>query len=55
MSMVIFVKNAEKSTFEEYFQEALKVEKNMLSLKGNLGAEPSKDKGKTKETMSKPS
>jgi hypothetical protein len=37
------------------FQESLKVEKNMMSLKGNPGSEPSKDKGKNKETMSKPS
>jgi hypothetical protein len=50
MSMVMFVKNVEKATLEEAFQEALKVEKNMLSLKGNPGEESSKDKGKTKET-----
>jgi hypothetical protein len=55
MSMVMFVKNDEKSTLEEAFQEALKFENNMMSLKGNPGAESSKDKGKVKATMSKPS
>jgi hypothetical protein len=35
MSMAMFVKNAEKDTLEATFQEALKIEKNMLSLKGN--------------------
>jgi hypothetical protein len=55
MSMEMFVKNAKKYTLEEAFQEALKVEKNILNLKFNHGAEPSKDKGKTKATMSKPS
>jgi hypothetical protein len=54
MSMEMFVKNAEKSTLEEAFQEALKVEKNMMSLKGNPGEESSKDKGKSKEIVSKP-
>jgi hypothetical protein len=54
MSMVMFVKNPKKSTLEEAFQESLKVEKNMMSLKGNPGAESSKDKGKSKSTMSKP-
>jgi hypothetical protein len=38
MSMVMFVKNVEKGTLEEAFQEALKFEKNLLSLKGNHGA-----------------
>lgn len=38
MSMVMFVKKDEKATLEEDFQEALKVVKNMLSLKGNHGA-----------------
>jgi hypothetical protein len=55
ISMAIFVNNVEKSTLEEAFQEALKVEKNMMSLKGNPGEESSKYKGKSKATMSKPS
>jgi hypothetical protein len=38
MSMVMFVKKDEKATLEEDFQEALKVVKNMVSLKGNHGA-----------------
>jgi hypothetical protein len=38
MSIAMFVKNVEKSTLEEDFREALKFEKNMMSLKGNLGA-----------------
>ena len=38
MSMVMFVKKDEKATLEEYFQEALKVVKNILRLKGNNGA-----------------
>jgi len=45
MSMAMFAKNAENSTPEEAFQEALKVENNMMSLKGNPGEELSKDKG----------
>jgi hypothetical protein len=48
MSMVMFVKNAEKDTLEETFQEALKIEKNMISLKVNPGEESSKDKAKAK-------
>jgi hypothetical protein len=48
MSMEMFVKNTEKATLEATFQEALKIEKNMLSLKGNPRAESSKDKTKTK-------
>jgi len=35
MSMAMFFKNAEKATLEVTFQEALNIEKNMLSLKGN--------------------
>ena len=54
MSMAMFFKNARKSTLEEAFQESLKVEKNMMSLKGNLKPETSKDKGKNTSTMSKP-
>jgi hypothetical protein len=48
MSMDMFVKNTEKASLEETFQEALKIEKNMLSLKGNIGGKSSKDKAKTK-------
>jgi hypothetical protein len=57
MSMVMFVKNAEKTTLEETFKEALKIEKNMLSLKGNPRAESSKDKTnpKTKSIATKTS
>jgi hypothetical protein len=43
MSMAMFVKNIEKATLEANFQEALKIENNMLSLKGNPGVESSKD------------
>jgi hypothetical protein len=57
MSMVMFVKNVEKTTLEATFKEALKIEKNMLSLKGNPGVESSKDKTnpKTKSTATKTS
>jgi hypothetical protein len=55
MSMAMYVKNSEKGTLEEAFQEALKFEKNMLSLKGSSSSEPSKDKGKGKISTSKPS
>jgi hypothetical protein len=49
MSMAMFVKNAEKYTLEETFQEALKIENNILSLKGNPGEEYSKDKAMNKD------
>jgi hypothetical protein len=55
MSMAMYVKNSEKGTLEEAFQEALKFEKNMMSLKGSSNSEPSKDKGKGKIFVSKPS
>jgi hypothetical protein len=57
MSMAMFVKNVEKTTLEENFKESIKVEKNMLSLKGNPRVEPSKDKtnSKNKPPTSKPS
>jgi hypothetical protein len=42
------LKTLEKDTLEATFQEALKIEKNMLSLKWNPGVESSKDKAKTK-------
>jgi hypothetical protein len=48
MSMAMFIKNVEKATLEATFQEALIIEKNMLSLKGNLEDESSKNKSKTK-------
>jgi hypothetical protein len=48
MSMAMHVKNYEKDTLEEYFQEAFKFEEKMLSLKGSSNLEPSKDKGKSK-------
>jgi len=54
MSMAMFINNAERATLEAYFQESLKVEKNMMSVKGNPRLEPSKYKGKNKETLSKP-
>ena len=55
MSMDMYVKNSDKGTLEESFQEALKFEKNMMSLKGSSISKPSKDKGKGKVSMSKPS
>jgi hypothetical protein len=55
MSMAMYVKNLEKGTLEEAFQEALKFEKNMTSLKGISSLEPSKYKGKGKVSTSKPS
>jgi hypothetical protein len=54
ISMEMFVKNVDKATLEGAFQEALKVEKNMMSLEGNPRAESSKDKGKVKSIVSKP-
>jgi hypothetical protein len=55
MSMAMFVKNAKKTTLEEKFKEALKIEKNILSLKGNLGVESYKYKTnpKTKSATTK--
>jgi hypothetical protein len=53
MSMAMYVKNSEKDTLEEAFQEALKFEKKLLSLKGSSNSEPSKDKGKSKISTSK--
>jgi hypothetical protein len=55
MSMDMYVKNPEKSTIKEAFQEALKFENNMMSLKGSSSLAPSKDKGKGKASASKPS
>jgi hypothetical protein len=45
-----------KILWKQHFKEAIKVEKDMLSLKGNLGVESSKEKGntKTKTTTNKP-
>jgi len=40
VSMAMFVKRDEKATLEEIFKEAIKVEKDMLSLKGNLDKTP---------------
>jgi hypothetical protein len=51
--MAMYVKNDEKGTLEEAFEEDLKFEKNMMSLKGNSSSEPSKDKGKV-NLLSKP-
>jgi hypothetical protein len=55
MSLVMFFKNTEKTTLKSTFKEALKIQKNMLSLKGNFGVEFSKDKTnpKTKSTTTK--
>ena len=53
MSMPMYIKNSVKDTLEEAFQEALKFEKNMMSLKMNSNLEPSKDKGKGKASVSK--
>ena len=55
MSMAMYVNFFEKDTLEEAFQEALKFEKNILSLKGRSYSEPSKDKGKSKISASKSS
>jgi hypothetical protein len=54
--MEMFVKRDEKNTLEATFKESIKVEKDMLSLKGNLGVEASKEKTgtKTKTTVTKP-
>jgi hypothetical protein len=46
--MAMFVKRDEKNTLEATFKESIKVEKDMLSLKGNLGVESSKYKIGTK-------
>jgi hypothetical protein len=46
ISMEMFVKTENKYTLEATFQEALKIKKNMLSLKGNPGVESSKNKNK---------
>ena len=53
MSMAMYVRNLEKVTMEEAFQEALKFEKNMMSLKGNANPDPSIDKGKGRDSTSK--
>jgi hypothetical protein len=55
MSMAMYVKKYNKDTLEEDFQEALKFENNMMSLKGSSNSEPSKDKGKGKSFVSKTS
>lgn len=56
VSMAIFVKRGEKNTLEATFKESIKVEKDMLSLKINLGVQSSKYKSntKTKATFTKP-
>jgi hypothetical protein len=51
VSMVNFVKRTEKGTMEDTFKEAIKVDKGILILKGNLGAEVSKDKSNTKSKV----
>jgi hypothetical protein len=51
ISMVMFIKNSEKSTLSITFKEAFKVEKVGLSLQGNLGAESSKSKANIKNKM----
>jgi hypothetical protein len=53
MSMAMYVKISKKDTLEEAFQEALKFEKKMLSLKSSSNSKPSKDKGKIKIFASK--
>ena len=40
MSMAMYIKNSEKGTLEEAFQEPLKFEKNMMSLKGSSKSKP---------------
>lgn len=46
--MKSFVKRDEKNTLEDTFKESIKVEKDMLIIKGNPGAEAHKDKSNTK-------
>ena len=48
LPMSMYVKNSKNDTLEEAFQEALKFEKKLLSLKGSSNSEPSKDKVKSK-------
>jgi hypothetical protein len=43
ITMAMFIKREDKNTFELRFKEAIKVEKGMLSLKGNTGLENEKD------------
>jgi hypothetical protein len=47
--MEMFVKRDENDTLGDTFKEAIKVEKYMLSLKGNPRVEVSKDKSNTKD------
>jgi hypothetical protein len=54
MSMAMYIKNSEKDTLEEAFEEALKFEKNMMSLKGSSNSKPSKYKCKGKASIYKP-
>jgi len=56
VSKEMFVKTTEKDTLEATFKEAIKIEKYMLSLKGNHGVECSKDKSnpKTKANVTSP-
>jgi hypothetical protein len=42
--MAMFVKRDENNTLETTFKEAIKVEKEMLGLKGNPGLNPQKKK-----------
>jgi hypothetical protein len=55
MLMEMFVKNVEKTTLEVTFKESIKVENNILGMKGNPGPESSKDKPniKFKSTLTK--
>jgi hypothetical protein len=51
ISMETFVKRDENNSLEATFKEAIKVEKDMLGLKFNLGFEASKDKIGTKNKV----
>jgi hypothetical protein len=52
----MFVKRDKKSTFEDTFKEAIKMENDMLSLKGNPGSDLEKYKSTKKNILlTKPS
>jgi hypothetical protein len=46
--MTMFVKNADKITLEATFEEAIKIKKNIVSLKGNPREKSSKNEVNTK-------
>jgi hypothetical protein len=56
ISMPLFMKRDKNGTLEDTFKEAIKVEKELLRLKGNPGVEVKNDKSNTKSkaTLKKP-